>query len=159
MENEKTFRTKTGFCHVLPDRIVLTRDGIIGNVSKVVVGNTSSRILLIYGGLSIFLLYFAYDNYSKDKLFLSLMFVIIGMFLIIGIIKSLNNSATPIIERSKIQKIKFKKGITGLTRSRFEVLFLDEQRIKILRKHTCKHTYKINKKQKYLLKEIYKATG
>ena len=52
MENEKTFKTKTGFCHILSDKIILTRDGIIGNVAKVTVENNINRVLLIYGGLS-----------------------------------------------------------------------------------------------------------
>ncbi len=39
MENEKIFKTKTGFCHVFPDKIVLTRDGVVGNISKVLIGN------------------------------------------------------------------------------------------------------------------------
>jgi hypothetical protein len=39
MENEKTFKTKIGFCHILPDKIILTRDGIIGNVTIVMIGN------------------------------------------------------------------------------------------------------------------------
>jgi len=55
MDNKNTFKTKTGFCHILPDKIILTRDGIIGNVAKVTVGNNINRILFIYGGLSAFL--------------------------------------------------------------------------------------------------------
>jgi len=43
-----------------------------------------------------------------------------------GIFTSINNSATPIIERKDIKSIKFKKAIFGITRSRFEVLFKDE---------------------------------
>jgi hypothetical protein len=126
METEKTFKTKTGFCHILPDKIILTRDGIIGNVAKVTVGNNISRILLIYGGLSTFLFYSAFNNYQNGQITTPIFFVIIGLYLIYGIITSLNNSANPIIERSKIKDIKLKKAIFGLTRSRFEVLFEDD---------------------------------
>ena len=127
MENERFFKTKTGFCHILPDKIILTRDGIVGNVAKVTVGNNISRILLIYGGLSAFLLYSAFNNYQKGQIFIPIFFVIIGLYLIYGIITSLNNSATPIIERDKIRTVKFKKAIKGLTRSRFEVMFVDDK--------------------------------
>ncbi|WP_044403978.1 hypothetical protein [Lacinutrix sp. Hel_I_90] len=126
MENEKTFKTKTGYCHILPDKIILTRDGIIGNVAKVTVGNNISRILIIYGGLSIVLLYFAFTNYQDGKTFPAILFGAIGIFLIYGIFSSLNNSATPIIERNKIKSVNLKKAIFGLTRSRFEVKFEDE---------------------------------
>ena len=40
---------------------------------------------------------------------------------------SLNNSTTSISDRNSIVNIKFKKAIIGLTRSRFEVLFKDDQ--------------------------------
>ncbi|MEN8123036.1 MAG: phosphoribosylaminoimidazolesuccinocarboxamide synthase [Bacteroidota bacterium] len=126
MSNEKTFKTKTGFCHILPDKIILTRDGIIGNVAKVTVGNNITRILLIYGGLALALLYSAFDNFQRGQIFQPIFFGLIGLYLIYGIFTSLNNSATPIIERNKIKGIKLKKAIVGLTRSKFEVLFEDK---------------------------------
>jgi len=126
MENEKTFRTKTGFCHILSDRIVLTRDGIVGNVAKVTVGNSILRILIIYGALSIGLLYFAFDSYKNGQTVESIFLGLFGLFLIYGILRSVNNSATPVIERNRITEVKLKKAIVGLTRSRFEVIFEDD---------------------------------
>ena len=40
--------------------------------------------------------------------------------------QSLNFSATPIIERNKIKEVKFYDAKFGATRSRFEVIFEDE---------------------------------
>lgn len=126
MDNEKIFKTKTGFCHILPDKIILTRDGIIGNVAKVTVGNNISRILIIYGIISVGLFYFAFDSYENEQIIQSILFGLIGIYLVYGITSSINNSATPIIERQKIKNVKFKKAILGLTRSRFEICFEDE---------------------------------
>tara|TARA_R110002051_G_scaffold38993_8_gene82402 strand:+ start:1347 stop:1838 length:492 start_codon:yes stop_codon:yes gene_type:complete len=126
MENEKAFKTKTGFCHILPDKIILTRDGIIGNVAKVTVGKSISRILIIYGGLSAFLLYSSFNSFQKGQVPISVLYLIVGLFLIYGVFTSLNNSVTPIIERNKIKSIKFKKATFGITRSRFEILFEEE---------------------------------
>ena len=126
METEKTFITKTGFCHVLPDKIVLTRDGIIGNVAKATVGNNISRVLLIYGGLSCFLIYLAYDLYLKGQNAQAIFFGLGSVYLIYNFLNSLNNSATPIIDRNKIKDVKYKKAIPGLTRSRFEIKFEDD---------------------------------
>ena len=123
---EKQFKTKTGFCHILPDKIILTRDGIIGNMAKVAVGKSITRVLIIYGGISAFLLYSAFDSFQTGQVPMSIFYLIIGLFLMYGIFTSLNNSATPIIERKDITSIKFKKAIFGITRSRFEVLFKDE---------------------------------
>ena len=128
MEGEKIFKTKTGFCHVFPDKIVLTRDGIVGNISEVMVGNKISKILLIYCSLSIYLFYSAFEEYRKERIFQTIMYSLLGFFLIFGVIKSINNSAASIIYRDKIKKVKFKKAITGLTRSRFEVFFEDEKK-------------------------------
>jgi hypothetical protein len=126
METEKTFKTKTGFCHILPDRIVLTRDGIIGNVSKTVIGNGIARILIIYSGLALFMFYNAFTSFQNKQNSSTILFSLLGVFLIYTITKSINNSATPIIERNKIKEAKFINGKTGLTRSRFEIMFEDE---------------------------------
>lgn len=130
METEKTFRTKTGFCHVTADKIILTRDGVIGNISSVTVGNNISRILIIYGLLSIVLIYFAYDSYVKGDTAMTLFFGLIGLYLIYGIVKSRHNSATPIIERKDIKNVTYNSGTSGLTRPRFEIEFNDNGQIK-----------------------------
>ncbi|MCR6639718.1 MAG: phosphoribosylaminoimidazolesuccinocarboxamide synthase [Sporocytophaga sp.] len=130
METEKTFRTKTGFCHVTADKIILTRDGVIGNISSVTVGNNISRILIIYGLLSIGLIYFAYNSYVKGDTAMTLFFGLIGLYLIYGIVKSRNNSSTPIIERKDIKNVTYNAGTSGLTRPRFEIEFNDNGQIK-----------------------------
>lgn len=126
MEAEKIFKTKTGFCHIYSDKIILTRNGIVGDLAKLTVGNGISRILIIYGLISIFLFYYAYNSYKDGQLPFSIFFVIIGMYLIYGILTSLNNSATPIIERKKIKEVKLINGTKGITRSRFEIYFQDD---------------------------------
>jgi hypothetical protein len=130
MATKKVFRTKTGFCHVTADKIILTRDGVIGDISNVTVGKSISRILVIYGLLSIGLIYFAYGSYVKGNTAMTLFFAFIGVYLIYGIIKSRNNSATSIIERRDIKSVTYNPGISGLTRSRFEVEFDDNGQIK-----------------------------
>lgn len=126
MESEKTFKTKTGFCHILPDKIVLTRDGVVGNVAKATVRNNIARISLIYGVIAVGIFYFGYEGYKNRQTLQPILFGLIGLYLIYGIVSSLNNSATSTIYREKIKHIKLKKAIKGLTRSRFEVLFEDE---------------------------------
>jgi hypothetical protein len=120
---EKTFKTKTGFYHVTQDQIILTRDGIAGNAAKVMVGNSISRILIIYGFLSLALVYFTYDSYLKGDIVAAILLGLSALYLVNGIIKSINNSAKPIIDRKDITAVKFVKGSPGLTRSRFEVEF------------------------------------
>jgi hypothetical protein len=125
MDSEKKFRTKTGYCHILDDKIVLTRDGIIGNIAEVAAGGSIFQSFIIYGLISIGLIYVAIDNFIKQDYFIAIIFTLLTVYLIYGILSSLNNSATPVIERQSIKEIKFKKGIIGITRTRFEVYFKD----------------------------------
>ena len=126
MNNEKTFKTKTGFCHILPDKIILTRDGFIGNVATLTGGKNLSGILIIYVGLSIWLFYNAFISYKDGQIFQSILYGLFAIYFVFGIAGSINNSATPIIYRQNIREVKLKKAIPGLTRSRFEVMFEDE---------------------------------
>lgn len=125
MASEKKFKTKTGYCHILEDKIVLTRDGVIGDMAKLTVGNKIYRILIIYGLISLGLIYLAFDKFNKHEHIGAALYLLIALYMSYGIINSLNNSATPIINRQSIQQIKFIKGIAGLTRARFVVNFVD----------------------------------
>lgn len=127
MEEEKVFQTKTGFCHILPDRLVLTRDGVVGSVSQVVVGNRLGRILIIYGLAVAFFLFMAFSKYQEGKLIEATFFLVFSLFHVLIILASRNNSAAPVIERSRIRKVVLKKAVPGLTRTRFEVFFEDEK--------------------------------
>lgn len=130
METEKKFKTKTGFCHIFSDKIILTRDGIIGDIAKFSAGNNIARILIIYCLLSIFLFYQAYNSFLNGNVFISIFLGIMGIYFVYNVLISLNNSATPVIERKNIKTIKFINGTNGITRSRFEVYFQNNGKIK-----------------------------
>ena len=123
MDTEKIFKTKTGYCHVLQDKIVLTRDGVIGNISKVTIGNNIARPLIIYGLISIGLFCLGIKGFNQGEPVPAFLFIILGLLLVLGIFKSLNNSATPVIERDKIRNIEFKKAVPGATRAYFIIHF------------------------------------
>ena len=120
---ENKFKTKTGYCHILADRIVLTRDGVAGNIAKVTVGTKISRILIIYSLISLFLFYYAFEYYTEGKIASMTFNIIFGLFLIYNILKSRNYSAAPIIKRDNIKEVKFMNAKFGATRSAFEIVF------------------------------------
>jgi hypothetical protein len=128
MNTEKVFRTKTGYCHVLQNKIVLTRDGVLGNIAKVTMGNNIARPLIIYGIICFLFFFFAIKGFTEGQIPEAILFLVLGLLLILGIIRSLNNSATPIIDRKDIREIIFKKAVTGSTRSYFIVRFENEKR-------------------------------
>jgi len=125
---EKIFRTKTGFCHILPDRIVLTRDGIAGSANNAVSGKSNSvgRTLMIYGLLTIYFAYKAFTMFSKGELVWAVLYSLVVVFNIYAIATSINNSSASVIERSKIKSVAFKNAKPGITRSYFEIFFEDE---------------------------------
>jgi len=125
MEQENTFRTKSGFCQMLSDRIILTRDGAVGKFSKFLVGDNITRILVIYSVIVLFLLFFAFKAFQENKIATFLFNGSFAIYLLFKIKQSLNFSATPIIQRNKIKEVKFYDAKFGATRSRFEVIFED----------------------------------
>src|SRR3989344_1787462 len=109
MENGKKFKTKTGYCHILKDKIVLSRDGIVGNVASVVSGNHIYQSVIIYLTAVGFLTYFLIKNYSeKSYVGIALDATLIAV-LSYYIFRAFGYSATPVIERSKISQIVYKK--------------------------------------------------
>jgi hypothetical protein len=71
-------------------------------------------------------MYSAYSSFKNNEQLSAVFFSAIALYLIYNVFKSINNSATPIIERNKIKEVKFYNGKVGLTRSRFEIKFEDE---------------------------------
>ncbi|MEI9918971.1 MAG: phosphoribosylaminoimidazolesuccinocarboxamide synthase [Bacteroidota bacterium] len=116
---ERSFRTKSGFCQITDDEIILSRDGIRGNVAKVTVGIAS---LLLW--------YYAFSQYQHGHVIEAILFGALGTYLVLGIVRSLNNSAAPIIDRKTIRQVKFVSGKPHFTRSRFEVFFDEKGRTK-----------------------------
>lgn len=123
MKTEQTFKTKTGFCHITEDKIILTRDGIIGNVAELTTGKSIYRILGMYGIMAVILLYMAYTKLIKKDWIELAMYFGIGAYLLYSMTKSINLSAIPIIERDKIKNVEFKSAKKFLTRSYFKVNF------------------------------------
>jgi hypothetical protein len=138
MDTEKIFKTKTGYCHILPEKIVLTRNGVVGDLSKLAMGNNIARPLVIYGILSIGFFSLSVQGFNQGLYIPAFLFILLGLLLVFGIYKSLNNSATPVIDRDKIKNIEFKKAVPGVTRAYFIVQFTAEdgkikQRLILLR--------------------------
>jgi hypothetical protein len=130
MQPNKSFQTKTGFCHILPDKILLTREGFVGEAAHITTGNSLARPLTLYTLIAGLLFYTGYNNFVEGEKIPAAFFIAIGIWLVYGIISSLNNSATPVINRTDIQRVVFKKAIPGLTRSRFEVFFKENDKVK-----------------------------
>lgn len=123
---EKVFETKTGHCHILEDRIVLTSRGFAGNVYDVTPNNKIAFTLITYVLLIAYLLYQAYKDSAVGDNGWALFSVCIASFLAFGVIKSFNNSSTPVIYRKAIKSVRFIPA-AKLMRAHFEVIFTNEK--------------------------------
>jgi hypothetical protein len=119
---ERKFKTKTGYCYVTPDKVILTSEGVRGNLGKSITGNRISLLFVFYFLMSAWILYSAYQDYLKGNTFGAVIYGLIGMYILFGTVSILNYSTTPVIDRKDIRKVIFVKGI-GLTRSRFVIDF------------------------------------
>lgn len=126
MSNSQTFRTKTGYCHICEDKIVLSRE----KDSNATIESSKNRIgltFLFYGLLSVFMLYHSYDRYVSGHIGEFAYYGTMGLIPLILIITSRNLSSTNLIWRNSIKKIEYRSGTKFVTRSRFLVTFEDEK--------------------------------
>jgi len=121
--NTTTFRTKTGYCHVLPDRIILSSSPNPAIGAQGVTGKNIMQTLVMYGLLSLCLFYQAYNSYEENAIHFVVIFSLAGLYLLYVVFTSISNSTAPVIERKAIELVKFSKTIPGITRSHFAVFF------------------------------------
>ncbi len=126
-ESEKKFRTKTGYCHIFPDKIVLTRSSTVGEFSNIVVGNSIYRVLIIQGLITIFLAYSAFGNFRNGNVSFGFLWAFFVLFFLYNIVSSLKNSAIPVIYRNQIEGITFVPAVKIISRAYFSVQFKDEK--------------------------------
>ena len=123
MIHEQKFKTKTGYCHVLDDRILLTREDLISNIADIKPENNIQRTLFIYSIFGIICFLNVYFK-AKDQDWALFSFYLTGAIIITySIIRSIKLSDSPIIERDKIKNITFIPAKKYLTRSYFKIDF------------------------------------
>lgn len=125
MDNK--FKTKTGFCYVLPDRIILTREGLLGKFANAYSGKGNTKALIIQGVLIGVIIYLGFIEYKRENYVSIGFYGIIALILSYGFFTSLKNSGTPVLDKKQIKEVKFIKGASGATRDRFEVFFENEE--------------------------------
>ncbi len=123
MKVEEKFKTKKGYCHVLTDKIVLTRDGIIGNVGELTTGKKINRTIVIYSFVAVISLFNAYKSLMENHWLFFTFQILFGIYMIVSLFKSFELSTTPVIERNRIIDVQFEPERKFLTRSYFKVNF------------------------------------
>lgn len=125
-----TFRTKTGACIVLEDRLLLARDGARGALAEALFGDSIVRILAMYLVLAIWCAGTCVSLALAGDWVIAWIPGVIAVFLFVHVARSRDLSASNVIPFSAIHEIESKPGTTGATRPRFVVHFDENGRRK-----------------------------
>lgn len=124
--NRKVFKTKTGNCYVYDNRLEITRTGLIGILSKILVGDNIYRIMTINAVAALIFVMTGFNLFNHNEIGSSILSFAFAALCVFSIVKSKNISAAPIIYRHAIRDIEFKKAVSGATRAYFIIHFTDK---------------------------------
>ena len=128
-DNQKIFRTTTGFCHILPDKIAFTRDGKLENIDlNPPKEHRSLKFALVYGLLICAAIGFIIYKYIEGVLDLTSTIVAISIIVVMlyYIYKVVNYQTRTYFDRDKIISLKYKAGINSLSPSQFLISIKSE---------------------------------
>lgn len=120
-----SFRTKTGTCIITAEQIILTRQGVRGELAERVYGNSIPRALTLSTGLGAMMLALGIWSLIDRSYIFGGFFCIVGAFILRSVVISRNNSAANIIERSVIRSVDAHPPHAPFTRGYFVVHFVE----------------------------------
>ena len=125
-----SFRTKTGFCLITPDDIVLSRSGLRGKMAQSLQGSSSiKKLLLRYVILGLVEITIGVYFLIQASYIIGAFLIFIGGYLLFQTFKSRNNTASPVIQRKAIESIVANPPAPPLKRGYFNVYFYWGDRI------------------------------
>jgi hypothetical protein len=158
MITAKKFRTKTGYCHIMPDRIVFTHRGFFGRLGDMIIEGKMSRMLILFGSLSLLIFYFAYRIYQTGESMWASLFLLIGLYMLYAVVKNARHSVHPIILRDFISEVSMLEEVKGISPPGFEIAFKNDsgkmrKRIISLPGRFSKYPDEIKEAKRLLLEE------
>lgn len=122
-----TFRTKTGYCHLLNDQIVFSKQEQIGDFSELKSENRTTQNLIIYLILIGLCAYWGFRAYEQHLMVRFTILCCIGGIFLLSIPRILTYSDTAIILRNRITGVQFRKAVPFVNYAQFVVFFTDEK--------------------------------
>ena len=124
--SRKIFKTRSGYCELLPDRIVLSPDGeAVADPDKKPKMRLDARSAIrILAGIFLIVLSYIRRNEVGEK---SWLFVVLGVFVILlGVLGFKLKGRRREILKSNVRNIKFGKSLSVLSKGYFAINFTDE---------------------------------
>jgi hypothetical protein len=122
-QNEKIFRTRTGICRVLPDRIILERKGMAGKAAATIQGDGIRRIQVIYALVAATLAVTGIIAILRGDYWQGGIALLLAGYLAWGVLGSRNLSATSEIPRSAITRVEVRRPRPPIKRGYFVIWF------------------------------------
>lgn len=159
MEHRESFKTSRGYCHVLSDRIIFTKAKKPTDTNTISSNYILTTLLVIYGLISIFLLYKAYLNYQSENWLLVVLFLVGVAYLVYEISRSINYSTTEMIKRDAIINIAFRPVKPFVRRSHFRIKFKNEKGKEKTRLIILPRSFKFTEKDTKKAMRVMKRSG
>ncbi len=126
MEAEKTFRTNNGTCIILPDKIILTKDGETSDFSNAVEQETKLAPLIIYSIIALAFFGFALKGFLENDIYVALLFAVLGAYSLFRYILKFNKSNSRVIERDNIVEVEFRRVYTSFSHAYFIIHYKNQ---------------------------------
>lgn len=126
MEGTKMFRTRSGYCFITPDEIILTRQNQLKKIPAKPAGDISTILLSGYAISAAFVFYFSFLGFMRGEYYPAAVLLIVSAGIMAYVYTSRNKSFTPVIPRERIQDIELIKAVPGGLGTYFNIWFEDE---------------------------------
>ena len=126
MEIEKYFRTNTGLCIILPDKIILTKHGEASDITDNPDHETKLAPIIIYSIIALAFFGFALKGFLENNIYAALFLAVFGAASLIRLIINLNKSNSRVIERDSIVEVEFKRVYDSFSYAYFVIHFKNQ---------------------------------
>ncbi len=121
-----SFRTKTGTCEITPEQIILTRQGVRGRVAALVFGSSMQRAAVIYSVLALLALVFTVVAVSERDAMGIILYGVLALVCVWSVFDARRKTASPVIERKSVRRVRAHKPVPPLTRGYLTVEFEEQ---------------------------------
>lgn len=125
-KSKNFFRFRDGYCHILNDKILLTRTEAPDENQLAQKKTVPYSQVATYAFFSIIFSLYFFDQYQFGNRFLAFIFLIFASLFSIGSVNLLTLKLTPLIERSKIVKVRYVKKIPVIALASIQIEFKDK---------------------------------
>jgi hypothetical protein len=128
MEGTKMFKTRSGYCFITPDEIIITQQNQLQKKPVKPARDMSTMVLSLYAIGAAFVLYFAVLGFQRADYYPASVLLLVSAGIMAYVYAARNKSFTPVIPRESIRDIELIKAVPGGLGTHFNIYFEDDSR-------------------------------